>query len=113
MAQSVYEYFRDPENCLVIEQLKAAGVKPEPPQVRRSRSPLAGKTIVVTGTLEHFSRQQIEQAIRRAGAKASGSVSKKTDYVLAGQDPGSKLDKAKKLGVQIVDEQGFMKIIED
>ncbi|MEK7993822.1 MAG: NAD-dependent DNA ligase LigA, partial [Planctomycetota bacterium] len=112
MAKSVYEYFRDPENRLVIEQLEAAGVKPELPETRRSDK-LAGKTIVVTGTLEHFSRQQIEQAIRRAGAKASGSVSKKTDYVLAGQNPGSKLDKAKKLGLEIIDEQRFMKMIED
>ena len=112
MAKSVYEYFRDPENRLVIEQLKAADVKPQPPETRRSNK-LAGKTIVVTGTLEHFSRQQIEQAIRRAGAKASGSISKKTDYVLAGQNPGSKLDKAKKLGLEIIDEQGFMKMIED
>ena len=56
---------------------------------------------------------KIEQAIRQAGAKASGTVSKKTDYVLAGQNPGSKLDKAKKLGLEIIDEQGFMKMIED
>ncbi len=112
VAQSVYEFFHDDRNGAVIEQLKAAGLKPEPPEVRRSDK-LAGKTIVVTGTLEHFSRQQIEQAIRQAGAKASGSVSKKTDYVLAGEDPGSKLDKAKKLGVEIIDEQRFMKMIED
>ncbi len=111
VAQSVYEFFRDDKNVAVVEQLKATGVKPEPPETRRSDK-LAGKTIVVTGTLEHFSRQQIEQAIRQAGAKASGSISKKTDYVLAGENPGSKLDKAKKLGVEIIDEQAFMNMID-
>jgi len=110
VAQSVYEFFHDDKNVAVIKQLEAAGMEPEPPERRRS-SKLAGKTIVVTGTLEHFSRQQIEQAIRQAGAKTSGSVSKKTDYVLAGENPGSKLDKAKKLGVEIIDEQTFMAMI--
>jgi DNA ligase (NAD+) len=74
---------------------------------------LAGKTIVVTGTLENLSRQQAEQAIRQAGAKASSSVSKKTDYVLAGENPGSKLDKARKLGVEVIDEKQFMKMMEE
>ncbi|MHC4681232.1 MAG: NAD-dependent DNA ligase LigA [Planctomycetota bacterium] len=112
MAESVYEYFRDPENRSVIKQLLDANVKPEQPTTRRSDK-LAGKTIVVTGTLEHFSRQQAEQAVRQAGAKALSSVSKKTDYVLAGENAGSKLEKARKLGVEVIDEQLFMKMIED
>jgi len=112
MAKSVYEYFRDPENRLVVEQLLAAGVRPEQPQTRRSYK-LAGKAIVVTGTLKNFSRQQAQQVIRQAGAKSSGSVSKKTDFVLAGENPGSKLEKAKKLGVEIIDEKQFMEMIED
>ncbi|UCC96540.1 MAG: NAD-dependent DNA ligase LigA, partial [Phycisphaerales bacterium] len=111
MAESVYEYFRDPENRSVIERLLAAGVKPEQPTTQRSDK-LAGKTIVVTGTLEHFSRQQAEQAIRLAGAKASSSVSKKTDYILAGDNSGSKLEKAKKLGVEVIDEKRFMTMID-
>lgn len=111
MAQSICEYFRDPENRSAIDQLIAAGVKPEPPQTRRSTK-LVGKTFVVTGTLEHFTRQQAEQAIRQAGAKASSSVSKKTDFVLAGENPGSKLGKAKKLGVEIIDEKQFTDMIE-
>ena len=110
MAKSIREYFRDPENCAAIDQLIKAGVNPEPPQTRRSTT-LAGKTIVVTGTLENFTRQQIEQAIRQAGAKASSSVSKKTNYVLAGENPGSKLDKAKKLNVQIITEEQFAEMI--
>jgi DNA ligase (NAD+) len=110
MAKSIYEYFRDPENRSVINQLLDANVKPEQPKAQRSEK-LAGKTIVVTGTLENFSRQQAEQAIRQAGGKASSSVSKKTDFVLAGENPGSKLDKARKLGVEVIDEKQFMKMI--
>jgi len=110
MAESVYEYFRDPKNQAVIDELLAAGVKPRQPKTQRSDK-LAGKTIVVTGTLENFTRQQIEQAIRQAGAKSSSSVSKKTDFVLAGENPGSKLDKASKLGVKVISEKQFMKII--
>ena len=112
MAKSIYEYFRDPENRSMIDQLLAAGVKPEQPKTRRSDR-LAGKTIVVTGTLENFSRQQAEQAIRQAGGKPSNSVSKKTDFVLAGENPGSKLDKARKLGVEVIDEKQFLKMMEE
>ncbi len=110
MAESVYEYFRDTRNQAVIEQLLAAGVAPRQPRARRS-SKLAGKTIVVTGSLENFTRQQIEQAIRQAGAKSSSSVSKKSDFVLAGENPGSKLDKARKLGVEVINEKQFMELL--
>ena len=112
MAKSIYEYFRDPENRFVIEKLLAAGVKPEQPKTRRSDK-LAGKTIVVTGTLDNLSRQQAEQAIRQAGGKSSSSVSKKTDFVLAGENPGSKLERARKLGVEVIDEKQFLKMIEE
>jgi len=112
MAKSLYEYFRDPENHSVIDQLLEAKVKPEQPKTRRSDK-LAGKTFVVTGTLENLSRQQAEQAIRQAGGKLSSSVSKKTNFVLAGENPGSKLDKARKLGVNVIDEKQFIKMIED
>jgi DNA ligase (NAD+) len=110
MAESVCEYFADAENSEVIQQMFAAGLKPEPPQTRRSDK-LAGKIIVVTGTLENLSRQQAQQAIRQAGAKAAGSVSKKTDFVLAGKNAGSKLDKATKLGVEVITEEQFMEMI--
>ena len=112
MAESVYEYFRDPRNISVVKQLLAAGVSPEHTKIERTDK-LAGKTIVVTGTLENFSRQQAEQAIKQAGGKTSSSVSKKTDFVLAGENPGSKLDKAKQLGVKVIDETQFIKMIED
>ena len=110
MAESVYEYFRNLRNRSVIDQLLAVGVKPRQPRTQRSDK-LAGKTIVVTGTLQNFTRQQAEQAIRQAGAKASSSVSKKTDFVLAGEEPGSKIDKALKLGVEVITEKQFLKMI--
>jgi DNA ligase (NAD+) len=111
MAKSIYEYFHDPENQAVIKKLLDLKVKPEQTKIQRTDK-LAGKTIVVTGTLENFSRQQAEQAIRQAGGKSSSSVSKKTDFVLAGENPGSKLDKARKLGVKVIDEKQFKKMIE-
>jgi DNA ligase (NAD+) len=110
MAESLFKYFRDSKNKLVIDELLAAGMKSEQPKSRRSDK-LAGKTIVVTGSLENFTRQQIEQAIRRAGGKSSSSVSKKTDFVLAGSNPGSKLDKARKLGVRVIDEKQFLELL--
>ncbi len=111
MAGSVYEYFRDQRNRAVIDELLAAGVKPQ-----RSRTgptgKLMGKTIVVTGTLENFTRHQVEQAVKQAGGKTSSSVSKKTDFVLAGTEPGSKLDKALKLGVEVINEKQFLAMLD-
>jgi DNA ligase (NAD+) len=111
MAQSVYEYFRNSRHRLVIDDLLAAGVRPQPSAGRKRTGGLQGKTVVVTGTLQGFSRQQAEQAVREAGGKVSGSVSKKTHYVLAGADPGSKLQKARELGVEIIDEEQFNRIL--
>jgi DNA ligase (NAD+) len=110
MAESICDYFANPANLDVIRQMLAAGLDPEPPQARRLRK-LAGKTIVVTGTLENFSRQQARQAIRQAGGKSAGSVSKKTDFVLAGNNAGGKLDKATKLGVEVITEEQFKEMI--
>jgi len=110
MAQSIYEYFRNPQNRQLIEELLAVGVKPASAKPRRSGK-LAGKTFVITGTLQNFTRQQAEQAVKQAGGKTSSSVSKKTDFVLAGEKPGSKLDKARKLGVEVIDEQQFVKML--
>jgi DNA ligase (NAD+) len=112
MAESVYDYFRNPNNLQVLQQMLASGVAPEPPHVRLSGK-MSGKTIVVTGTLENFSRQQAQQAIRQAGAKAASSVTKKTDFLLAGKNPGSKLDKAKRLGIEVITEQQFREMIEE
>ncbi len=110
MAESVYEYFRNADNQAVLDELLAAGVQPKQPQRKRSDK-LAGKTIVVTGTLTNFTRQKAEEAIRQAGGKASSSVSKKTDFVLAGKEAGSKLDKAQKLGVKVINEKQFLDML--
>ena len=110
LAKSIYEYFRNGNNLKIIDKLLAAGVNPKQKQTKQSDK-LAGKTFVVTGTLENFSRSQIEQAIKDNGGKISSSVSKKTDYVLAGAEAGSKLDKAQQLGVKVINEQQFLKLI--
>jgi len=112
MAESIYRYFRDARHRRVVDALLAAGVKPPPAAPAKAEGRLAGKTIVVTGTLENFTRQQIKQAIQGAGGKVSSSVSKKTDFVLAGKDPGSKLAKAQALGVKVIDEGEFMRMID-
>jgi DNA ligase (NAD+) len=111
MAKSVYEYFHDPKNISVINQFLSAGVKLQKPTARRSDK-MAGKTVVITGTLENFMRQQAEQAVKQAGGKISSSVSKKTDFVLAGENPGSKLDKAHQFGIKIIKEEDFIKMLE-
>jgi len=110
MAKSVYEYFRSPQNRAVIEQLLSAGVRPQRQKTKHTGK-LSGKTIVVTGTLDNFTRQQVEQAIKQAGAKTASSVSKKTDFVLAGSEPGSKLGKAMELGVEVITEKQFLDML--
>lgn len=112
IAASVYEWFASDYGRVTIEGLRAAGVRLDEPNASPiGEGPLSGKTLVVTGTLERFSRQEAEEAIRRAGGRASGSVSKKTDYVVAGAEAGSKLDKAQKLGVPVLDEAGFERVL--
>ena len=114
MAQSIADYFANESNREVIERLKAAGVKTDSDVYRESDNTpqvLEGKTIVVTGTLAHYSRDEIKEVIRKHGGKATSSVSKKTDYVLAGESAGSKLQKAEELGVEVIDEDGFRRMI--
>lgn len=110
MAQSIFEYFKNSTNRKVIDELLAAGLKPKHHRTKLSDK-FEGKTIVVTGSLENFTRQQIEQAVKNAGGKTASSVSKKTDFVLAGEKPGSKLGKAKQLGVKIINEKQFLEMI--
>ncbi len=111
MAESVYQYFRAPRHQAALEDLLAAGVRPRLAAPNQRGGTLQGKTIVVTGTLKGFSRQQAEQAIREAGGKAAGSVSRKTDFVLAGAEPGSKLEKARQLGVAVIAEEQFVAMV--
>ena len=110
MAESIYEYLHNVKNESVIDELLAAGVNPKQAQ-RRTADVFAGRTIVVTGTLENFTRNQIERTIKENGGKTSSSVSKRTDFVLAGDNPGGKLEKAGKLGVRIISENEFLEMI--
>ncbi|MGA2171995.1 MAG: NAD-dependent DNA ligase LigA [Sedimentisphaerales bacterium] len=108
--QSVYIYFRDNRNCLVIDQLIDTGITLQKPKPKLSNI-LAGKTIVVTGSLRKFTRSEIEQLIKDNGGKVSSSVSKKTSFVVAGEDAGLKLDKARQLQVKVIDENEFLRLI--
>ena len=110
VARSIVEFFADPSIATQVDRLLAHGVKPRPEEVQQD-SPISGKTIVVTGTLEKLDRRQAEALIESLGGKAAGSVSKKTDYVLAGESAGSKLAKARELGVRVLNEQEFFELI--
>ncbi|MFL5677571.1 MAG: NAD-dependent DNA ligase LigA [Chloroflexota bacterium] len=114
VAASLARYFTDEATAQVLDDLADAGVEPEPPLIVApdAAGPLDGKTLVVTGTLEGFSRTEAEEAIRGAGGKVAGSVSKKTDYVVAGESAGSKLAKAQELGIEVLDEDGFRRVLE-
>jgi len=110
IAASVAVWFDDPENLALIEKLRKAGVRLEdeaPPDT--GPRPLEGKTIVLTGGLDTLSRDEAARLAQQAGARVSSSVSKKTDFVVAGENPGSKYDQAVKLGIDIVDEQEFLR----
>ena len=111
IAASVRQFFTSPAGREAVERLAAAGVRMDQPRGRRRAAgeALAGKTVVVTGTLEGFSRSQAEQAVKDAGGRVASSISSKTDFLVAGADPGSKLDKARKLGVEVIDEAEFRK----
>jgi DNA ligase (NAD+) len=111
MAQVLHAFFQEPQNRAAIEALLAAGVTPAPPQVS-TEGPFAGKTVVLTGGMAGMSRDQAKEEIERRGGKVSGSVSRKTDFVVAGEDAGSKLKKAQELGVRILDEQAFLKLLQ-
>jgi DNA ligase (NAD+) len=116
VAGSIAGYFGAPETAAVLADLVDAGVVAEPPARRvapgsGAAGPLAGKTVVVTGTLSGFDRPAAEEAIRAAGGRASGSVSKSTSYVVAGENAGSKLAKAQELGVPVLDEDGFRRVL--
>jgi len=113
IAESLVDYFSRQENQVLLERLARSGLnmQEEKKQADPGRLPLAGKTFVVTGTLEGFSRQEAQRVIEELGGKVSGSVSKKTDYVVVGENPGSKYEKALKLGVPVLNEAEFVALI--
>jgi DNA ligase (NAD+) len=118
VAAAVARWFTDESTREVLRELVDAGVIPErpvppAPAGESAGGPLAGKTVVVSGTIEGFSREEAEEAVRAAGGKAAGSVSKKTDYLVAGPGAGSKLQKAQELGVPILDADGFRALLAD
>jgi DNA ligase (NAD+) len=113
VARSVVEYFRRPEGREIINKLKRAGVKLEEERAAEPAGPWAGRTFVITGTLPTMSREAAHQAVAARGGKATESVSSKTSYLVAGDKPGSKLAKAEKLGVEVVDAAAFEKMLKD
>jgi DNA ligase (NAD+) len=115
IAASVASFFADPDNRALLARLRAAGVRqedPEPEPAPAPTGPLAGKTFVLTGTLPRWTREEATRAIEAAGGRVTDSVSRRTDYVVAGERPGSKLDRARALGIPVLDEDGLRALLE-
>jgi len=116
VAASVTAFFDDPRNRRLVERLLAAGVgtgtaPPKPADSAASPLPLAGRTFVLTGSLASMTREQAQEAIERLGGKVTGSVSRKTSFVVVGADPGGKADRARELGIPVLDEPGLRRLI--
>jgi DNA ligase (NAD+) len=110
VAASVHQFFRDKKNKGSIDRLKKAGVKVIEPKAKE-KGKLAGKVIVFTGALQGFERDEARNLVESMGGTTASSISKKVDFVVVGEDPGSKLDKAKELGIKILTEAEFKKMI--
>ncbi|TXT26828.1 MAG: DNA ligase (NAD+) [Gallionellaceae bacterium] len=113
VAQSIRAFFDEPHNRDVVAQLLKQGVQPQHTGTAAEVLPMSGKTFVLTGTLGSMSRDEAKERLEKLGAKVSGSVSKKTGYVVAGTEAGSKLDKAQELNVAVLDEQAFLRMLEE
>src|SRR5712692_4041085 len=112
VAESIHEFFREPRNRELVDRLRAAGLKfDHPKKEKKAAGPFEGQTFVLTGTLASLTREQAAERIEAAGGKVSGSVSKKTHYVVAGEEAGSKLDKARALEVPVLTEEKFLKML--
>jgi DNA ligase (NAD+) len=112
VAQSLYNFFHDPKNLDILEKLRRGGVVfPVEEDPGREEVPLAGKTFVLTGGLDTLTRDEARGIIEEQGGRVSSSVSKKTDFVIAGKDPGSKLDKARELAIEVLNEEEFKKMV--
>jgi len=110
VAGSIYRFFRQEDNRRVIEKLRAAGIKCEHQTQEKEESELTGRTFVFTGALETMTRDEAEEIVAKHGGRASSSVSRNTDFVVVGANPGSKLDKANELGVKVISEQEFRRM---
>jgi DNA ligase (NAD+) len=111
VAESIYNFFHNPKNLKILEKLKKGGVKFPAEKVVAKETPFSGKTFVLTGGLDSFARDEARKIIEDMGGRVTSSVSKKTDFVVVGKDPGSKYDKALKLKVKTLDEEEFKKLI--
>ena len=111
VAESIYNFFHDEKNLKVLDKLKKGGVVFPALKVKKKKTPLSGKTFVLTGGLESLNRDEAKKIIEGLGGRVSSSVSKKTDFVVVGIEPGSKLDKAKSLGIKTINENEFRKLI--
>jgi DNA ligase (NAD+) len=110
VALSIRQFFQEPRNRKLVERLRVAGLCFVQAVVKKTGGPLAGLTFVLTGTLPTLTREEAKAKIEAAGGKMTGSVSQKTHYVVAGEEAGSKLDKARKLGVKVIDEAGLLEL---
>jgi DNA ligase (NAD+) len=111
VAESIIDYFSEKSNIEMIEQLKKAGISMT--SARPDSSVLAGKTFVFTGSLDGYSRAEAGEMVKSLGGKVGSTVTKKTDFVVAGNDPGSKLEDARRLGVTVIDEAELNRLIAD
>ena len=111
VSESIRQFFHEPRNRELVERLRKAGLTFEHAMRQKTGGALAGKTFVITGTLPNLAREEAKARIESAGGKVTGSVSKKTDYVLAGADPGSKLDKANQLGIPVIGEPELLALL--
>lgn len=113
MAESIRSFFSNEENRRLIQRLIELGVNPRSEKRARVETPMSNKTFVLTGTLSGMTREQAKTLIQKAGGKVASSVSKKTDFVVVGKEPGSKLDKAKELGIKTIDEKEFAELLKE
>ena len=113
MAKNIYEYFKNKDNLKTIEEGLSLGIKPENTYTISDNLKLKGKSFVITGTLAEFSRDKAQEILKSLGAKTPSSVSRNTDFVIAGENPGSKLEKAKALGIKILTEEEFKNMLEN
>ena len=110
VAEAIVDYFSDPANLLLLEKLRQSGVAPTPVATILQAGPLHGLTFVITGSLTRMSRDEAESLVESLGGRAAGSVSKKTDYLVAGNNAGSKLDRARELGIKVLNEEQFLRM---
>lgn len=111
IAGSIIEFFHDERILESLDKLLSEGVKPYFEEIEIQRSIFTEKTVVITGTIEGISRNEIKDMVEKMGGKVTGSVSKKTDYVIVGEDPGSKYTKALELGIEIIDQEKLKELL--